>query len=139
MTFLVDTFVISELRKGNRANRGVRQWMRDSGDSLFLSVLVVGELRRGITQVARRDPGAAHHLTLWLEGIIDRYAARILPVTLEIAQVWGGLGVPDPVPAVDGLLAATALVHDLTLVTRNVSDVESTGVPLLDPFQWAGT
>jgi predicted nucleic acid-binding protein len=134
VTFLVDTNVVSELRKGDRADPGVLAWMGTKGDDLFLSVLVIGELRRGVEQVRRRDPRSAGHLEAWLDELLIGYAGRILPVSLDVAEVWGRLGVPDPVPPIDGLLAATALVHDLTLVTRNVADVAVTGVALLNPF-----
>lgn len=134
MTFLVDTNIVSELRKGDRADAGVRAWVRTTGDDLFLSVLVVGELRRGVEQVRRRDPTSASHLQAWLDQLLIGYVDRILPVGLEVAEAWGRLGVPDPVPPIDGLLAATALAHDLTLVTHNTDDVAVTGVRLLNPF-----
>lgn len=134
MSFLVDTNVVSELRKRDRADPGVLAWMGTRGHDLFLSVLVIGELQRGVEQVRRRDPRSAGHLEAWLDDLLIGYAGRILPVSLDVAEVWGRLGVPDPVPPIDGLLAATALVHDLTLVTRNVADVAVTGVALLNPF-----
>ena len=134
MSWLLDTNIVSELRKGERANPGVRAWFAEAADeSLFTSVLVVGELRRGIESIRRRDVPSALELERWLAGLTDGFADRILPVDREVAEQWGGLNVPDPVPTVDGLLAATALVHGLTLVTRNTRDVARTGVPLLDP------
>ena len=105
-----------------------------STQQLLLSVLVVGEIRQGIDRLARRDPAQAEIFERWLGQLVNGYADRVVPVTVPIAEAWGRLNVPDPVPVVDGLLAATALVHDWTLVTRNVSDVASTGVRLLDPF-----
>jgi len=101
---------------------------------VFLSVLVVGEIRQGIERLARRDPDQAEIYKNWLSQLVDGYGDRLVPITVRIAEKWGRLNVPDPVPVVDGLMAATALVHDWTLVTRNVSDVTSTGVRLLDPF-----
>jgi hypothetical protein len=101
---------------------------------LFLSVLVVGEIRRGIERLARRDSVQAKVFEQWLSQLVDVYGDRIIPITADVADVWGRLNVPDPVPVVDGLLAATALVHGWTLVTRNIDDVASTGVHLLDPF-----
>lgn len=137
MSFLVDTNVISELRKGQRANSGVREWFEDGPEELSLSVLVIGELRRGIQLVAKRDDSAARSLERWFGRIRNDYARHILPVTPEIAEEWGRLGVPDPIPMVDGLMAATALVHGLSLVTRKETDVESTGVTVLNPFSTA--
>jgi toxin FitB len=136
VSFLVDTNVLSELRKGRRANRGVREWFAgvDDGD-LFTSVLVVGELRRGIASIRRRDGVAAAALDQWLSRLTERFSDRVLPVDVAVAERWGGLNVPDPLPTVDGLLAATALVHGLTLVTRNTRDMRRTGVALVDPFE----
>ncbi len=133
MSWLLDTNIVSELRKGGRANPGVRAWFAEAAEeSLFTSVLVVGELRRGIESIRRRDVPSALALDQWLAGITDGFADRILPVDRAVAEQWGSLNVPDPVPTVDGLLAATALVHRLTLVTRNTRDVARTGVLLLD-------
>lgn len=135
MRFLVDTNVLSELRKGPRADPGVLGWFQSVDDTaLYLSVLVIGELRQGVERLRRRDPPAAAKLDRWLHELIERHADRTLPVDAAVAERWGRLNVPDPVPAVDGLLAATALVHSLTLVTRNLRDVRSTGVRHLDPF-----
>lgn len=134
MSWLLDTNVVSELRKGERTNPGVREWFATAAEeSLFTSVLVVGELRRGIESIRRRDVPSALALEQWLAALTDEFADRILPVDRAVAEQWGRLNVPDPVPTVDGLLAATALVHGLTLVTRNTRDVARTGVPLLDP------
>lgn len=134
MSFLLDTNVVSELRK-KAPDRGVVTWFAAvPADKLFLSVLVIGEIRQGVARLARRDPGQAEKVEHWLTQLADSYADRIVPVTVQIADAWGRLNAPDPVPVVDGLLAATALVHDWTLVTRNVTDVAPTGVRLLDPF-----
>lgn len=133
--FLVDTNVVSELRKGARADEHVRSWfMAVADEDLFLSVLVAGELRQGIERVRLRDPVQAEHLERWLLRLVDDYADRLLAVDTAVAELWGRLNVPDPISAIDGLLAATAIVHDLTLVTRNLKDVERTGARLLDPF-----
>lgn len=104
------------------------------GDDLFLSVLVVGEIRQGVERLRRRDPKQADVFDRWLRALRRDYGERVLPVTAAIAEEWGRLNVPDPLPVVDGLLAATARVHSLTLVTRNAAQVERTGVNLLNPF-----
>ena len=135
MSYLVDTNVISELRKGPRANAKVRGWFRSVDDgALYLSVLVIGELRQGVERLRRRDPTAAAALDRWLRELVQHHADRTLPVDADVTDRWGRLNVPDPLPAVDGLLAATALVHSLTLVTRDVRDVRATGVRHVDPF-----
>lgn len=133
--YLLDTNVVSELRKGERADRNVSSWFADLADGdVFLSVLTIGEIRRGVESVRRRDPDSAASLDRWLAHLSEGHADRILPVDRAIAEEWGRMNVPDPLPVVDGLLAATARVLGLTLVTRNVADVEATGVELLDPF-----
>ena len=135
MSWLLDTNIISELRKGERANPGLRAWFAQVEEpSLCTSVLVVGELRRGIESLRRRDVPSALALEHWLAGITGGFADRILPVDQAVAEQWGRLHVPDPVPTVDGLLAATAMVHGLTLVTGNTRDVAGTGVAQLDPM-----
>jgi toxin FitB len=134
MSFLLDTNVVSEIRK-QAPDPGVVSWFTSvTADRLFLSVLVVGEIRQGVERLARRDPIQAEIFERWLSQLIDGYGDRLIPITDRIAQAWGRLNVPDPVPVVDGLMAATALVHDWTLVTRNVGDVRSTGVRVLNPF-----
>ena len=135
MSYLVDTNVVSELRKGRRCDPGVASWFAAaSSEDLFLSVLTIGEIRKGIESIRRRDARAAEALELWLGDVVAAHADRILPVDEVIAQQWGRFNVPDPLPVLDGLLAATASVHGLTLVTRNVRDVERTGVSCLNPF-----
>lgn len=136
MAYLVDTNVVSEFRKGDRGEKNVAAWFAAvEDDELFLSVLVIGELQRGVDRIRRRDAAGAVALDSWLGKLIAKFDDRILPVTLPIARLWGSFGVPDPIPTVDGLLAATAVHHDLVLVTRNVKDVERTGVPTLNPFE----
>lgn len=136
MTWLLDTNVVSELRKGPRADPGVRAWVDAAEDSqLFTSVLVLGEVRRGIESIRRRDAVAAMALAQWLARLTETFDDRILSVDAQVADRWGSLNVPDPMPTVDGLLAATALVHGLTLVTRNVRDVARAGVKTLNPFE----
>ena len=136
MAYLIDTNVISELRKGERCEPAVAAWFAAvEDDELFLSVLVIGELQRGVDRIRRRDARAADAIARWLENVTTLYGNRILPITLPIARLWGSLGVPDPLPTVDGLLAATALHHGLMLVTRNEKDVAATGVQVLNPFR----
>jgi len=131
---LLDTNVVSEIRK-KLPDPGVAAWFASvPADQLFLSVLVVGEIRQGIERLARRDPAQAEIFERWLARLVSVYQDRIVPVTADVAEAWGRLNVPDPVPVVDGLMVATALVHGWTLVTRNAIDVASTGVRLLDPF-----
>lgn len=137
MSFLLDTNVVSEIRK-KTPDPSVLAWF-DSvpADELFVSVLVVGEIRQGIERLTRRDSAQAEVFEQWLSRLIEVYADRIVPITGDVAEMWGRLNVPDPVPVVDGLMAATALVHGWTLVTHNIADVAATGVRLLDPFRYA--
>jgi predicted nucleic acid-binding protein len=134
VSFLLDINVLSEVRRCT-PNTGVAAWF-DSVDSrqLYLSVLTIGEIRQGICRLQRRDQAQAAVFDRWLGGLLHAYSDRVVPLTAEVAQEWGRLSVPDPVPVIDGLLAATAKVHDWTLVTRNTSDVAGTGVRLLNPF-----
>lgn len=135
MSWLLDTNVVSEIRKGARADRGVAQWLAGRHDEAWLSALTIGEIRRRIELKRRKDEHTARQLELWLHGLLGGFASRILPVDHRVAEVWGRLNVPDPRPTVDTLLAATAIVHGLTLVTRNVCDVAGTGVKVLNPFE----
>jgi toxin FitB len=133
--YLLDTNVLSELRKGTQSHPLVRQWFEGAQDeSMFTSVLVLGELRRGVESIRRRDPVAAVALHQWLARLVDQFAERVVGVDTATVNRWGMLCVPDPVPTVDGLLAATALEHDMTLVTRNARHVARTGVATLNPF-----
>lgn len=139
MSYLIDTNVISELRKGERADPGVTSWFAGLADEeVFLSALTLGEIRRGIERIRRRDPKAAAMLESWLGRVAEQHRDRVLPVDRAIADEWGRINVPDPLPVVDGLLAATARVLGLTLATRNVADVERTGVSCVNPFSSSG-
>lgn len=134
--FLLDTNVVSELRKRDAMNAGLKAWWSTNQNSeLWLSVVVVGELRRGVELLRRRDENSARALDGWLDGLVDEFSDRLLPIDEGVVELWGRLGVPDPVPVVDGLVAATAIAHALTLVTRNVADVERTGVDVVNPFE----
>ena len=134
MNYLLDTNVVSEIRKP-LADENVRAWFASTrADELYLSVLTVGEIRRGIERLRRRDAAQAGIFEAWLATLRRDFAQRVLPITADIADEWGRLGVPDPIPTVDGLLAATARVENLTLVTRNTAVLTHTGASLLNPF-----
>jgi predicted nucleic acid-binding protein len=133
--YLIDTNVISELRKGNRADSGVTSWFAELDDEeVYLSVLTLGEIRRGIESIRRRDPEGGAALESWLARVSEAHRDRVLPIDRSIAEEWGRMNVPDPLPVVDGLLAATAKVTGLTVATRNSDDFARTGVSLVDPF-----
>jgi hypothetical protein len=132
--YLLDTNVVSETRKA-RADTGVLAFLSAAeADGIYLSVLTLGELHKGVEARRRADPEAASLLGAWIEGIESTFADRILPVDASIARIWGELSSGGSRPVVDTLIAATALRHGLTLVTRNTRDFEAVGVPLLDPW-----
>jgi predicted nucleic acid-binding protein len=137
--YLVDTDVISEVRKRGKANQGVTKFFRQAAKdeaALYLSAITVGELRRGVELIRHRgDVAQAELLDTWLHTILSEYHDNILPLDAEVAQVWGRLRVPHPENAFDKQIAATALIHDLTLVTRNEKHFAATGAKLLNPFQ----
>jgi predicted nucleic acid-binding protein len=133
--YLVDTNVISEIRKGARGNPGVVAWYATVTDEdLCLSVLVLGEIRKGVELKRRRDPAQADLLEAWLDQVKIAFGDRALPVDATIIEAWGRMAAVRSVPVIDGLLAATAKVHDLTLVTRNEADVADLGARILNPF-----
>lgn len=139
MGYLIDTNILSEVQKGERADPDVHAWYdRVEALELYLSVLVIGEVRQGIERLRRRDPAQAERLTQRLASIKTDFGDRILPISTAVAERWAHNNVPDALPVIDGLLAATAQVHGLTLVTRNVKDVERSGVSVLNPFSDAG-
>lgn len=136
MSYLVDASVISELRKGARANAGVVSWFEEvADDEIHLSVLTVGELRRGINSIERRDATTARVLDGWLRGVVEGFHERVLPIDQAVAEEWARMSVAYSLAAVVGLLAATAKVHGLTLVTRNTKDVARTGIHCVNPFR----
>jgi len=133
--YLLDTNVISEIRKASRANSNLLAWFdTTTEEELFLSVLVLGEIRSGIERIRQKDPVQTRSLERWLVTLETNYSERTLPVTSAIADQWGKLTALSPLSVVDGLMAATALVNDLTLVTRNILDVKRTGVKVYNPF-----
>jgi toxin FitB len=134
--WLVDTNVLSELRKKTRCDPGVLRWAEGvSEESMYTSVLVIGEIRRGIELLAQKDPSQARVLNKWLDQVRIAFSGRTLEVTEPIAEEWGRLGVPEPRPIVDALMAATAKVHGLTMVTRNTVDFSAMGLNVLNPFK----
>ena len=136
MSYLIDTNILSEVRKGPRCDPGVAAWYASIDDSdLYLSPLVLGEIRKGLESVRSRDPLKATALGRWLGEVETAFDDRILPIDARIADQWGRMSAIRTVPVIDGLLAATALAHGLTLVTRNDRDVAGLGVATLNPFR----
>lgn len=134
MPYLLDTCLISELRKPT-CNPGVAAWMASiEADEAFLSVITLGEIRRGIELHRSKDPKAAGALERWLLGLESHYAERVLPITAAVADRWGRLSLDQPLPVSDGLIAATGLEHKLTVVTRNGADFRRAGINTLNPF-----
>lgn len=138
MRYLLDTNILSELRKGERCDTAVAAWaqaelMLHQG---AMSVIALGEIRKGIELITRRDPAAAANLNDWLDGLCARFGERILPISAQIADEWGRLNARRPLPAADSLLAATANVHRLILATRNTADLRQVEVKLVNPFEY---
>lgn len=136
--YLIDTNVISEIRRWGRANPGVRRFFKratDEGHVLYLSVITVGELRRGVEVVQYRgDAPQAMLLEAWTNSVLEMFAGRILAISEDAAHVWGKLRVPRAEHPMDKLIAARALTRNLMVVTRNVKDFIGTWVPVLNPF-----
>jgi toxin FitB len=137
--FLADTNVISETRRDDRANSGVRSFFREanrSGNKVHLSIVTVAELRQGVERLRRKgDARQAAGLDNWVNEVLREYDGRILSADKEVGKLWGRLRAPHPEPALDKLIAATALAYGLTVVTRNVKDFEITGVEMINPFE----
>jgi len=132
--YLLDTNVVSEPGK-SRPDPTVTRWLQAvPTNNIRISVLVIGQIRCGVESVRRRDPSAGDRLDSWFDTLLHDFRDQLVPVSTEIADLWGRLILPDRLPEVDGLLAATALAHNWTIVTRNVKDFERTGVRLLNPF-----
>ena len=136
---MVDTNVIGEARKGARADPGVRAFLTEcasGAERVYLSAVTMGELRRGVELVRHRgDVAQATVLEAWLGDVLSEFADAILPVDADVAQLWGRLRAPHHENALDKQIAATALLYDLTLVTRNTADFAGTGARLFDPFR----
>lgn len=140
MTFLLDTNIWSELRNRARADSNVRTWAETANPAeLYLSVVTVFELERGVLLMERRDPQQGSRLRLWLEQqVLEPFERRALPIDTVIARRCAELHIPDPRPERDALIAATALTHGLTVVTRNVGDFKPMGVAVLNPWLTPG-
>ena len=135
MSYLLDTNVVSETRR-RQPEPNVMRWLEASGpDAHFVSVLTLGEITKGIVQRRRRDPEGADRLARWLSGLRELFTERVLAVGDAEATCWGDLAGRAELPVIDGLIAATALAHNLTLVTRNTKDFALTGARLLNPWQ----
>jgi predicted nucleic acid-binding protein len=138
MRYLLDTNVISELRKGSRCNPAVAAWEQTEliSQGGAISVITIGEIRKGIDLIAQRDQRQAASLATWLQGLGQQFASRILPITIDVAQEWGRLNAKRPLPAADSLIGATANVHGLILATRNANDIRDVGVHVINPFEF---
>ena len=135
MSYLIDTNIISEVRKGSRCDGFVAAWYASIDDTdLYLSVLVLGEVRKGIELARRRDPAKAKALDAWLTEVDAAFGDRVLPVDRAVTEEWGCMSALRPIPVIDGLLAATAKAHRMTLVTRNEASVAGLGAMVLNPF-----
>lgn len=134
--YLLDTNIISELRKGGRADPGVTAFFATlAAEDIYLSVQTIGEIRRGLENIrGRGDRQQAERLEAWLDHVVADYSDRILGFDLDCAQVWGKLMSPGPQHPIDKQIAAIALIYDLTVVTRNTEDFKSTGVRSVNPF-----
>lgn len=140
MNYLIDTNIISEVRKGDRCNPHVAAWYASIDDAdIHLSVLALGEIRKGVERVRPNDRARARTLEAWLSAVTKSFSDRVLPVDQAVADEWARMAAKRLVSTIDAMLAATAKVHGLTLVTRNVADVADLGAPVLDPFEPTGS
>lgn len=136
MSYLIDTNIISEVRKGARCDAHVSAWYASiADDDLYLSTLVLGEIRKGIELARSRESGKAVALERWLREVEAAFNGRVLGVDNAVSDQWGRMSAIRPLPVVDGLLAATALTNGLTLVTRNDRDVTGLGAKVFNPFK----
>jgi len=135
MTYLLDTNVVSELRKRNPDPHVLAWYASVTSAELFISVLTIGEIRLGIERLRRKDGPQADLLEQWLRGLHMTYQDHVIDVDADVAEEWGRLNIPDPLPVIDGLLAASAKVQGCTFVTRNTADLQRSGIALLNPFE----
>ena len=136
MNYLIDTNIISEIRKGGRCDPNVSAWYASLADEdLFLSTLVLGEIRKGVELARARDPAKAAALERWLRQVETAFDGRVLGIDNAVSDQWGRMCAIRPIPVIDGLLAATAVINGLTLVTRNDRDITGLGAVVLNPFQ----
>ncbi|WP_191621305.1 type II toxin-antitoxin system VapC family toxin [Marinihelvus fidelis] len=136
MNLLIDTNVLSEIRKGSRANPRLLSWLKTIDErSMFTSVLTMGEILKGVELLKHRDRRQYNVLSLWHQSLVRVFEDRLVPVTLEVSSLWARLQSIRTLPVIDGYLAATALTHGMSLVTRNTRDFKGTGVPLVNPFK----
>jgi len=140
VSYLIDTNIISEVRKGDRCDPHVSAWYAAVADEdLFLSTLVLGEIRKGIELARPRDPDKAAALERWLRRVEAAFDGRVLGIDNAVSDQWGRMSAIRPIPVIDGLLAATAVTNGLTLVTRNDSDIAGLGAAVLNPFRIGGS
>jgi toxin FitB len=136
VNYQIDTNIISEVRKGAKCDRHVAAWYESIADvDIYLSVLVLGEIRKGIERARPNDPAQARALEKWLTDVIKSFGERILPIDQVVADEWGRMSVKRPLSTIDALLAATAKTHGMTLATRNIADVVDLGTDVLNPFE----
>ena len=136
MNYLIDINIISEVRKGRRCDPNVAAGTKKIEDaSLYLSVLVIGEIRKGIKRIRPKDTVQAYAIENWRIAVDKTFGERILPIDRAVANEWGRLNASRPLPVIDGLLAATAKIHHMTLVTRNIAEIADLDVQFLNPFE----
>jgi toxin FitB len=136
VSFLIDTNIISEVRKGDRCNPHVSTWYASiADDDLFLSTLVLGEIRKGVELARPGDPDKAAALERWLRQVEAAFDGRVLGIDNAVSDQWGRMSAVRPIPVIDGLLAATAVTNGLTLVTANDRDIAGLGAMVLNPFR----
>ncbi len=135
MSYLIDTNIISEVRKGTTCDPNVAAWWQSIEDAdVYLSVLVLGEIRKAIERARADDVARARALETWLSTLVRSFSERILPIDQTVADEWGRMSAKRSVSTIDALLAATAKVHGLTLATRNVADIADLGAKVINPF-----
>jgi predicted nucleic acid-binding protein len=136
VNYLIDTNIISEVRKGAKCDRHVAAWYESIADAdIYLSVLVLGEIRKGIERARPNDPAQARALEKWFTDVVKSFADRIVPIDQVVADEWGRMSAKRPLSTTDALLAASAKVHGMTLATRNIADVADLGADVLNPFE----